>query len=617
MPLSNKEKEFLLAMGMDNGTRTEFRVARLKLTGELARTDLLCAESIDDGVHPLYSMISAHPYQQLLSQQPTLVLPENHSENVAVYTDQNTYSGGSYIDFTRLDVVLPATISIGTGVHHAYSARGKTSYNASPAVFSLSQDDVLSFDSIAPDVNSDAVGMLHEGQNSNVMCYPEGYYKCPAVDSDVILNHIMKLVKFTDGDFDRTLPVVVKHGRNVTKIPHIEGRRRVYMVSAGSKNGNSFGFCVTAYATGVGDDIILGIVNNNNSGYDRGLNGYQETVPKPEGWTPSAVAGTNVFSTRGFYHLSGVPMFSERYIGSFEVSPTTEELVGNVNVFFTDITLDVGAVWGTISTEAYQAYLSTGHGIYTPLTGDKLQNVLNSWIKLAVSGVGYKINTISCGGRSFKETSFYREYGRMRAKACKDNNYMELPYNETYTFKQVENKLQGLTSRNVWVQPVGDLTAVENASYATVTVTIADLNSNQFTASSSDKGTKTFNKTEEGLSLFLDTFAGYYIDDSANVLSLVMGVDTDGTSLAQVSQEMQAGVQRSKYDIRIGRMNSGFALDYDERRALTTIDDQIGFLAAQVTDYQQFNGKIVTLNNQFKFSEVVDILISSVPATTE
>lgn len=620
MPLTNSEKEFLLGCGLDDGVRTEFYVSRVKFTGEISRTDLFCREKLDQQEHPFYLPTDALPYITKVADSGTVLLPENDSVEAISIDDQEMYSGNAkLIDFINgntnwLTFADTNLVALGGSYGFYFSSRSEQVVIKAPFTYPFNQtvDDTITVSGAyrSPDQWS-VPWCMKVGRD--MVGYKAGYYRFPT--GPVAGSNVWELLQNIDiGDsvWDTDAPLVCRPGVSATDIPHIPNRRRVYISSNGNSNG-SWSHLMVGYLKGVGDDIVVTAVTvTDGAGYLNNLCISQGVVQRIDGWMPKLLGMTSTSSLKGYYPLSGATMFYDRLQCAFSLSPTTQELVGSVNVYFTEVTADTKSVWGTISTEDYQQYLSTGFGVYTPLKGDALTAVLNSWIKLAVAGVGYKIKTVGCSGRSLKETSFYQQYGRARAKACKDNNYMDLPYNQEYTMKQVENKLSSVISRNVWIQPVNERPSAPADFVPVKTVTINDLNANQFTATSATFGTLTYNKTEDSISLFLDKHPDFIIKDTNNVLSVVIGVDVDGTNLSQLSTEQSSGVKPSNFDLRIGKLTSGYTLDYEEAVQFLTIDSEIGYLCSQLTDYVNFNQKVVTLNNQFKFSEVKDAIVKTI-----
>lgn len=149
--------------------------------------------------------------------------------------------------------------------------------------------------------------------------------------------------------------------------------------------------------------------------------------------------------------LSWNSQFVDGIQGDFDFGVVAElEDVDNTRIFEQDVNVTVAKVTGHLNKTDYLSYLSTGYDIHPPLTTKDLAKVMKSW-ETVPPVLNFAIERIKCSGRSFKELPYYGEYGKKRSKACKDNNFMDLKYNNEFTFKQVENKMSSLTSLDVWV----------------------------------------------------------------------------------------------------------------------------------------------------------------------
>lgn len=296
------------------------------------------------------------------------------------------------------------------------------------------------------------VGALGSDKATHLGCVMHYLYRYdfPGADSTV------------SGTFQLDLPCLAGYRRWATVIP----------------TPNGLLFC-GGYLFGEGDDFFWSHFGMSYAcGYAN--NHYGADYPLKI----RSVKSSEVYESDKIKRLSGDTFsmmwplsWNSEFVSSMNLGPlssTSEEpVIGEKKSYiYTLMTAGVTRIDGQLTYDSFARYL-TGLGVYTPTTADKLDAISKSWDKLP-SGVAFAIVSEKCSGRSVKETASYKEYGRKRAKACKDNDFLDKPYNANYTWKQVDNMLNGLTTRSVWVIDASnaEVTTTPNVSVPEVEKTV-------------------------------------------------------------------------------------------------------------------------------------------------
>lgn len=297
--------------------------------------------------------------------------------------------------------------------------------------------------------------------------------------------------------------------------------------------------------------------------------------------------------------LSWNTEFLQEVVGDVVFSDEIEEEnIENTRLYSQEFNFNVTKGYGRMDKSTYFEYLSTGFDLFEPLDTTQLINVQKSWEKVPAS-VSFALATQKCSGRSMKELPFYSEYGKKRAKACKDNNFMELQYNDEFTNKQIENKLSALTSLSVWARDaslssqIGNdgAIAVDGVDRVTTIVKIDDRSFSYTVNNSSSAGTIVM--TDENIESWLDEilpsrFAGEYA-----MIDTFLAAE-GGSSLADANTAMTA-TKFNKFNLNMSAYGFGASTTYDDVCVNLPIPAQIGFLASQVSDFRHFNTQVPLL----------------------
>lgn len=314
--------------------------------------------------------------------------------------------------------------------------------------------------------------------------------------------------------------------------------------------------------------------------------------------------------------------FSHLFVNSVKLSDvviSTAEPVEFDDRVVIDNIIDakVDRVDGSLLFADYAKYLD-GLGIYEPYTEEEKAKVASSWAKLP-DGIVFALKTEQCANRSVKETTAYKEYGRKRAKACKDNNFLDLPYNDEYTWKQVDNMMSALKSRSIWITDAGNAEIISAPPVTTTpvtrTLTFSVNTSNVLNwVSDEDAVRGQLILSTSSFESLLDRMMPFRIVDTAtgdmntflasNNLGSVQ--DFNGNYNVETYKEIHLGM---------GVRAIGAAVTYEDIVAVNGVDGEISYLASQLTDYRHFNGKLAllvsSLQGHMVYPKLVDKFVLS------
>lgn len=275
-----------------------------------------------------------------------------------------------------------------------------------------------------------------------------------------------------------------------------------------------------------------------------------------------------------------------------------EESLMNTRLYSQTFKFTVAKGYGRLDKASYMSYLANGYELFPPLDAAQLEKAQKSW-ELIPTSVSFALATQKCNGRSMKELPFYSEYGKKRAKACKDNNFMELPYNDEFTNKQIENKLSALTSLSVWARDsalssqIGNDGAVDTTTVERVT-TIVKIDDKSFTYTVNNAShAGTIVMSDVTIEAWLETILpSRFAGDFAMIDSFLAA--SGENSLAAANEAMTA-TKLSRFNLNMSAYGFGASVSYEDVCANLPVTAQIGFLASQVSDFRHFNVQVPLL----------------------
>lgn len=288
------------------------------------------------------------------------------------------------------------------------------------------------------------------------------------------------------------------------------------------------------------------------------------------------------------------------------------ELGETKSYIYTLMTAEVLRIDGQMTIDGYARYL-TGIGVYKGAEASKVADIRATWANLP-SGVAFAVVTEKCSGRSVKETLAYNEYGRKRAKACKDNNFMELPYNDTYTWKQVDNMMSNLTSRSVWVIDASnaEVTTSPDATVPSVTkvITFSPKTDTSVGYTLSDGGgAGTLVLTAENFTNLAEQHMPFRIQDSSGLIDPILK-EIGWTDVATFNAESDMKAYNGA-SLGMGTRAMGKAVTYEDVCLVNDVNGEIAYLASQICDFRQFNTKLLPTLRSLLGSSVYPKLVDA------
>lgn len=565
--------------------------------------------------HPLYDFMQDNEYLKRISTGMKLQVISNERDNYTVAAPTST----NVFDPSKLTELVPKyeleqDFSLGNAVEHKRTT-GTYGRGPNPSLTITSSGASFNFggiergvrDATVINIGSKTVRPVNFAKRKDMWyAYPDptvagfwqdsraylnkvGAFKREAVTS---LGCMVRFESFLEAD-------VVEYRNDVTvNLPPVNGTRRWFYFYA-VQNGI---VGVGGYLLGEGEDTAyinlewtLRDVRYSVS-YDNELTKIvtQKTeVPLANTRRVSWIKNVDLWP------LSWNSQFVDSVQGDFAFSELAEmKNMDNMRVFEQTVNVNVTKLTGHMNKSDYLSYIATGYDLFPPLTGEELTKATKSWESVPPV-LNFAIERINCMGRSFKELPYYSEYGRKRAKACKDNNFMELKYNDEFTFKQVENKLSSLTSLDVWVADASLSSSLGGDGVVTVpettrVTTITKIDEQSFKYVVNDAALS-------GTVVLSESTVGAFVDKvmpskfAGDVAMLDAFLAAEGGSTLQDYANEAAGKQYSKFNLNMSAYGYGTSLTYTEVCDNLNVTGQIAFLASQVTDFRHFNTQVPLL----------------------
>lgn len=192
---------------------------------------------------------------------------------------------------------------------------------------------------------------------------------------------------------------------------------------------------VAAYGTSVdvdGTKITCASVNDG-----LGTNGPMITDATGS-WNKKSINFTPLLGIPGNmnYHFFGKVTESEKQV-----------VVNDKQITYSTINVEVAEFVMKYNFSWYENYYKTGFDVYTPRSSNIQANTLKTWAAisqydLAVYGstVAYNITE-----QMVKQTNLYRAYKRAQDKACRDDKFLELKFDDQNTYAQMLQKAKSGT----------------------------------------------------------------------------------------------------------------------------------------------------------------------------
>lgn len=213
-----------------------------------------------------------------------------------------------------------------------------------------------------------------------------------------------------------------------------------------------------------GPQVLVDGVQVNSSAVNDGLGVTGPMLTDANGsWTKKSVNFTPLLGIPGnmHYHFFG------------KVTETEEQVVvDDKQVTFSKTNIEVDEFLLRYNFSWYENYYKTGFDVYTPRASNIQTNTLESWkavsaYDLAVYGstVSYTLNE-----QMVKQTNLYRAYKKAQDKACRDDKFLELKFDDQNTYRQMLAKSKASTVFMNLVSP--SLERTVNVTYESGTIKV-------------------------------------------------------------------------------------------------------------------------------------------------
>lgn len=282
---------------------------------------------------------------------------------------------------------------------------------------------------------------------------------------------------------------------------------------------------------------------------------------------------------------------------SFDLEEPEHLVVGDSTVKFHLGSGTVNCVTGLMSRDTYVQMLEDGFGVLEPAKEDAITRVRASWAKIPTT-LSFRFEPTPASGYSLKDTEAYKEYGKKRAKACKENNYLELAYNAEYSMKTVENKLTNLVKLDVLTMDsslIGSFSKsniVVDATNRTTTITAGANGSYTYATNDGTSGVVT--NTETSIENMLDAVMPSKFAGETKFLDDFLLSGGEGYNLQDLNN---AGAKQSYSNLSliVNDLELPIMPSLAQLKASKTKSDVTAFMCNQITDYDEMNKKIPTL----------------------
>lgn len=283
--------------------------------------------------------------------------------------------------------------------------------------------------------------------------------------------------------------------------------------------------------------------------------GYQTTGPM----ITDKVMGSQKGLYINFTPLLGIPgALNYSFVGKVELGTSATYLVDGVEVTLDTYSIDASFFLARLNYDWYELYYKTGFDVYTPKTSNIQANVLDSWADIKAYGITVCAvkNEYMLTEQMIQALPAYQEYGRVRKKACKDNNFLQLKFDDKYTYRQVLDKAK---PRNAFMQLVS---TESHSSFK--------LNYQQITSVQVTNGVATFTILDGTVApLSTEIYYQYLLTGKPAVSAITSALGADPLAIAEI--------QRQAKDVRGINTDASYAIgdgtnDFVTDRAAQTVN---------------------------------------------
>lgn len=417
---------------------------------------------------------------------PTVTVPENNRFGTGVYKDSLYTSSLGMFENLNLSVFDSDVTNVGTWAPGVYAWEGNLSY-IPRATKNLSSGDILKISpgsALHGDILSRCAELIDK-HNLRIA------YKAPMLLAAGNLGHEnygmdkngpmhslclpgLKPVVFWFDGTESNVGTVDTFNNTVMLQLYVEdnGTNTIYGFRFQSKTG--------AHAVLMNDNRYIGIDERvsgqgwHSNGADlaavfgpeftwAGVKYSLASVQDGKGKSPTitSVGGSYYQNSTGFIPLLGIPgKMDYLFMGTVTDAGEESYLVDGKEVYVAKITVDCKEFLVEYDYSWYEMYYKTGFGVYTPRNSNIQTNTLESWAEvknynLAVYGSKTQYSLTEA---DVKRTNLYRKYKKAQDKACREDKFLTLPFDDANTYAQMLSKSK---PSNVFMNLVGGTQVTE------------------------------------------------------------------------------------------------------------------------------------------------------------
>lgn len=291
----------------------------------------------------------------------------------------------------------------------------------------------------------------------------------------------------------------------------------------------------------------------------------------------------------------------------FDVTSAVDEeiIIEGVKVIVTTKEVVVSKHSGSVSVMELTDYFSTGYGVYTPASPEQLKEFKKNWSKVS-SGVAFRGEIRDMSGLSVTSLRIYKEYAKMRKKACKDNDWMKRSYNDLFKWQDVEDRLNAASTRSLWFVNLDSVTIAPSIALSVAVTKVGTLytltktNGDVYAIDAVSVTGDTAAAVETNLTAFIVSCrfstGSQFFTELLQLVSVKLGNDgnIDQSQIDELAVSMSEHAQGStRYNMTLGT-----TLDVPDFNQLKG-DAKVTFGIYQVCDFGKMNAQLLPLFDRF------------------
>lgn len=247
------------------------------------------------------------------------------------------------------------------------------------------------------------------------------------------------------------------------------------------------------------------------------------------------------------------PLEHQHYVCRSVETEVVTETVDGIPIEVTIHRLDVDFFATKITKEWYEDYYTTGFGLYKPRSSAIQANILKDWNKLNFSSFGICVDVgySTVSPDIVFDSDLAHRYAKARKDACKDNDWLEQPFTEEFTYGAIRSMIQAQPHINAFYSAT---------SYSSTQPDFAPPQSNGSWAKVNGAYVYTEGEVETTYELGDESLLAVYIDSVSGGASTAISWETIKTDFSLTAEEL-AGLNQA-----LAEAQSGYVTYHPETR---------------------------------------------------